>query len=77
MISVNLGMKWADSGVFQLLHKGVRWWNTGKKASEKDKQQRSEQIQQVSTGLRDVLGRKEHLMGTWAEIEATVDERMN
>lgn len=38
-------------------------------------------MQQVSTGLRDVLGmtqwRKEHPKATWAEIEAAVDERIN
>ena len=38
-------------------------------------------MQQVSAGLRDVLGmtqwRKEHPKATWAEIEAAVDERMN
>ena len=48
---------------------------------KKNKRQRSEQMQQVSTGLRDVLGitqwRKEHPKATWAEIEALVDERMN
>ncbi len=47
----------------------------------KNTRQRSEQIQQVSAGLRDVLGmthwRKEHPKATWAEIEAAVDERMN
>jgi len=49
--------------------------------AKKNKQERSEQIQQVSAGLRDVLGithwRKEHPKATWAEIEAVVDERMN
>ena len=38
-------------------------------------------MQQVSAGLRDVLGmtqwRKEHPHATWAEIEAAVDEQMN
>ncbi len=38
-------------------------------------------MQQVSAGLRDVLGitqwRKEHPKATWAEIEALVDERIN
>ena len=38
-------------------------------------------MQQVSAGLRDVLGmtqwRKEHPKATWAEIEAAVDERIN
>ena len=38
-------------------------------------------MQQVSAGLRDVLGitqwRKEHPHATWAEIEAEVDEQMN
>jgi hypothetical protein len=38
-------------------------------------------MQQVSAGLRDVLGitqwRKEHPKATWAEIEAVVDERIN
>jgi hypothetical protein len=49
--------------------------------AKKNKRQRSEQIQQVSAGLRDVLGmtqwRKEHPHATWAEIEAAVDEQMN
>jgi hypothetical protein len=49
--------------------------------AKKNKRQRSEQMQQVSAGLRDVLGmtqwRKEHPKATWAEIEAAVDERMN
>jgi len=38
-------------------------------------------MQQVSAGLRDVLGmtqwRKEHPKATWAEIEAAVDELIN
>jgi len=46
--------------------------------AKKNKRQRSEQTQQVSAGLRDVLGmtpwRKEHPHATWAEIEAMVDE---
>jgi len=49
--------------------------------AKKNRRQRSEQIQQVSAGLRDVLGmtqwRKEHPHATWAEIEAAVDERIN
>jgi hypothetical protein len=49
--------------------------------AKKNKRQRSEQMQQVSVGLRDVLGmtqwRKEHPKATWAEIEAAVDERIN
>src|SRR2546423_3791271 len=49
--------------------------------AKKNKRQRSEQIQQVSAGLRDVLGmtqwRKEHPHATWAEIEAAVDEQMS
>ena len=49
--------------------------------AKKNKRQRSEQIQQVSAGLRDLLGmtqwRKEHPHATWAEIEAAVDEQMN
>ena len=49
--------------------------------TKKNRRQRSEQIQQVSAGLRDVLGmtqwRKEHPHATWAEIEAAVDERIN
>jgi hypothetical protein len=49
--------------------------------AKKNKRERSEQIQQVSAGLRDVLGmsqwRKEHAKATWAEIEAAVDERIN
>jgi uncharacterized protein (DUF924 family) len=38
-------------------------------------------MQQVSAGLRDVLGiaqwRKEHPKATWQEIEAAVDEQVN
>ena len=49
--------------------------------AKKNTRQRSEQIQQVSAGLRDVLGisqwRQEHPKATWAEIEAAVDERIN
>jgi hypothetical protein len=49
--------------------------------AKKNTRQRSEQMQQVSAGLRDVLGitqwRKEHPKATWAEIEALVDERVN
>ena len=49
--------------------------------AKKHKRERSEQMQQVSAGLQDVLGitqwRKEHPHATWAEIEAAVDERMN
>jgi len=49
--------------------------------AKKTKRQRSEQIRQVSAGLREVLGmtqwRKEHPKATWAEIEAAVDERIN
>jgi hypothetical protein len=49
--------------------------------AKKNKRERSEQMQQVSAGLRDVLGmtqwRKEHPKATWAEIEAAVDERIN
>jgi YgiT-type zinc finger domain-containing protein len=49
--------------------------------AKKNKRQRSEQMQQVSAGLRDVLGmtqwRKEHPKATWAEIEAAVDECVN
>jgi hypothetical protein len=48
---------------------------------KKNKRQRSEQMQQVSAGLRDVLGmtqwRKDHPRATWAEIEAAVDEQIN
>src|SRR5215471_9097725 len=48
---------------------------------KKNTRQRSEQMQQVSAGLRDVLGitqwRKEHPKATWAEIEAVIDERIN
>src|SRR5437660_10506822 len=48
---------------------------------KKNTRQRSEQMPQVSGGLRDVLGmtqwRKEHPKATWAEIEAAVDERIN
>jgi hypothetical protein len=49
--------------------------------AKKNKRERSPQMQQVSAGLRDVLGmtqwRKEHPKATWAEIEAAVDERIN
>ncbi len=49
--------------------------------AKKNTRQRSEQMQQVSAGLRDVLGitqwRKDHPKATWAEIEALVDERLN
>jgi hypothetical protein len=49
--------------------------------AKKNKRQRSEQMQQVSAGLRDVLGmtqwRKEHPKATWAEIEAAVDQQIN
>ena len=49
--------------------------------TKKNKRERSLHIQQVSAGLRDVLGmtqwRKEHPKATWAEIEAAVDERIN
>ena len=48
---------------------------------KKNRRLRSEQMQQVSAGLRDVLGmthwRKEHPRATWAEIEAAVDEQIN
>jgi hypothetical protein len=48
---------------------------------KKNTRERSAQIQQVSAGLRDVLGmtqwRKEHPKATWAEIEAAVDEQIN
>jgi hypothetical protein len=49
--------------------------------AKKNRRQRSEQIQQVSAGLRDLLGisqwRKEHPQATWAEIEAAIDEHIN
>ena len=49
--------------------------------AKKNKRQRSEQMQQVSAGLRDLLGmtewRKEHPKATWAKIEAAVDEQMH
>src|SRR5437588_1444743 len=49
--------------------------------AKKNKRERSEQMQQVSAGLRDVLGmtqwKKEHPQATWAEIEAQVDEQIN
>ncbi len=49
--------------------------------AKKNKRQRSEQMQQVSAGLQDVLElrqwRKAHPKATWAEIEAAVDERIN
>jgi hypothetical protein len=48
--------------------------------AKKNTRQRSEQIQQVSAGLRDMLGisqwRKEHPRATWAEIEAAIDEQL-
>ncbi len=48
--------------------------------AKKNKRQRSEQIEQVSAGLRDMLGisqwRKEHPKAMWAEIEAAIDEQM-
>ena len=49
--------------------------------AKKNPRQRSEQIQQVSAGLQDVLlitqWRKEHPKATWAEIEAAIDEQIN
>ena len=49
--------------------------------AKKNKRQRSEQMQQVSTALQDVLGmtqwRKEHPKATLREIEEAVDERVN
>src|SRR6266704_2413477 len=49
--------------------------------AKKNTRQRSEQMQQVSAGLRDVLGmtqwRKAHPRATWTEIEAAVDEQIN
>src|SRR5205085_11899003 len=49
--------------------------------AKKNTRQRSEQMQQVSAGLQDVLGmtqwRKEHPRATWAEIEAAVDAQIN
>ena len=49
--------------------------------AKKNKRQRSEQMQQVSTGVQDVLGmsqwRKEHPHAAWAEIEAAVDAQIN
>lgn len=49
--------------------------------ARKNKRERSPQMQQVSAGLRDVLGmtawRQEHPKATWAEIEAAVDEQIN
>ena len=48
--------------------------------AKKNKRRRSEQMQQVSAGLSDVLGmtawRKEHPQATWAEIEAAVDAQI-
>jgi hypothetical protein len=66
-----------------------RWEKRGIKAGERqanaseEEQTRTESADAspVSAGLRDVLGmtqlRKEHPKATWAEIEATVDKRMN
>ena len=49
--------------------------------AKKNTRQRSEQIEQVSAGLRDTLGisqwRKAHPKATWAEIEAAIDEQIN
>src|SRR5215469_7167081 len=49
--------------------------------AKKNTRQRSEQIQQVSAGLRELLGisqwRKEHPKATWVEIEAAIDEQIN
>lgn len=49
--------------------------------AKKNTRQRSEQIEQVSAGLRDMLGinqwRKEHPKATWAQIEAAIDEQIN
>jgi hypothetical protein len=49
--------------------------------AKKNKRERSPHMQQVSAGLRDVLGmthwRQEHPKATWVEIEAAVDERIN
>src|SRR5579872_2698091 len=49
--------------------------------AKKNKRERSAHMQQVSAGLRDVLGmtqwRKEHPQATWAEIEAMVDEQIH
>jgi predicted RNA-binding Zn-ribbon protein involved in translation (DUF1610 family) len=49
--------------------------------AKKNKRRRSEQIEQVSAAMGDLLGmrqwRKEHPKATWAEIEAAVDEQMN
>lgn len=48
--------------------------------AKKNRRHRSEQIEQVSAGLRDTLGltqwRKEHPKATWAEIETAIDEQM-
>jgi len=48
--------------------------------AKKNTRQRSEQIEQVSAGLRDMLGisqwREENPKATWAEIEAAIDEQM-
>ena len=49
--------------------------------AKKNTRQRSEQIEQVNAGLRDMLGitqwRKEHPKATWAEIEADIDKQIN
>ncbi len=49
--------------------------------ARKNKRERSQEMQEVSAGLRDVLGmsqwRKDHPKATWAEIEAAVDEQIN
>src|SRR5437763_814203 len=49
--------------------------------AKKNRRECSEQMQQVSAGLQDVLGmtqwRKEHPKATWQEIEAAGDERIN
>src|SRR6266702_1400063 len=60
---------------------GKNWERDESMKAKKNKRQRSEQMQQVSAGLRDVLGmtqwRKEHPKATWAEIEAAVEEQIN
>jgi hypothetical protein len=49
--------------------------------AKKNTRQRSEQIEQVSAGLCDMLGltqwRKDHPKATWGEIEVVIDEQIN
>src|SRR5205823_9996378 len=84
-----LSIQLVDMGAFHFFAARREVINDRKKLGERDgsmkakknTRQRSEQMHQVSAGLRDVLGmtqwRKEHPHATWAEIEAAVDEQIN